>query len=85
MNLPCNNAEGMRRCACTFPPGGTWQAGAAPGRANTTDNPWLGSCLKFAFAYLGLFVTDLTLGCEKVLCFLFWISKIGYIEDKISC
>lgn len=32
-NLPWNNAEGMRRCAHTFSPGGTWQAVAAPGRA----------------------------------------------------
>lgn len=29
-NLPWNNAEGMRRCAHTFSPGGMWQAVAAP-------------------------------------------------------
>lgn len=33
MNLPWNNAEGMRRCVHTFSPGRTWQAVAAPGRA----------------------------------------------------
>ena len=33
MNLLWNNAEGMRRCAHMFSPGGTWQAVAAPGRA----------------------------------------------------
>lgn len=33
MNLPWNNAEGMRRCVHTFSLGHTWQAVAAPGRA----------------------------------------------------
>lgn len=42
-------------------------------------------CLKFAFAYLGLFVAALTSGWKKVHFFLFRISRIGYIKDKVSC
>lgn len=42
-------------------------------------------CLLFAFAYLGLFITALTSVWKKVDFFLFRISRVGYIEDKISC